>query len=64
MEVAAKIFEAFKDATLKLEASKTPTSHIAGRVMLWLLYKVQAHVDKPGVVGCVCVVFFIYILYV
>ena len=34
MEVAAEIFEPFKDATLKLEASKTPTSHIAGRVML------------------------------
>lgn len=41
----------FKDATLKLEPSKTPTSHMAGRVMLWLLYKASALHDKPGQVS-------------
>jgi hypothetical protein len=29
----------FKDATLKLECTNTPTAHLAGRVMLWVLYK-------------------------
>jgi hypothetical protein len=39
----------FKDATLKLESTKTPTAHLAGRVMLWVLYKAPALTVKAGV---------------
>lgn len=38
----------FKEATLKLESTKTPTAHLSGRVMLWVLYKAPALISRPG----------------
>lgn len=51
LRILKEMLEPFKEATLKLEASKTPTAHIAGRVMLWLLYKAPGLADRPGLVS-------------
>ena len=69
LEILKSILSPFKDATLKLESSSSPTAQVAGRVMLWLMYKSPALADKIGMVGLynifcmvVCFFFHFYIL--